>query len=82
VGRHGTVDIADAVLDETARRAVTMPEPLWSASRRMLVLPLSTDAGGETALLLVDRPGHAPDAGIISTSKAIGVRLLRFLARR
>lgn len=79
--RHGIIGVADAALDDLAERAIGRNETMWSAASRTLVLPVATGPGGEVALLLVSHPGDTPDAARIATSKAIGARIARVLAR-
>jgi PAS domain S-box-containing protein len=78
--RHGTASAADAVLDGMARHAVAGREALWSAGSRTLAMPITTGIAPESALLLIGPRDETPDAETIATSRAIGLRLARFLA--
>jgi PAS domain S-box-containing protein len=77
--RWGVTRVADAVLEEMARRAVAEHEVMWSAVSRTLAMPISTETARGGALLLVSHPDRTPDAETIATSRAIGLRLARFL---
>jgi PAS domain S-box-containing protein len=73
--RHGVTRGADPVLQEMARTALGDERTLWSAATRTLAVPL---ANGFVILLVADA-AESPENGVISTSRAIGLRLARFL---
>jgi len=80
--RHGVMPSDDASIEAMGRRAVTEGDMLWSAAARTLAIPLATNAYDNCALILVSPPDETPEAGAISTSRAIGRRLARALSTR
>ena len=84
--RHGAIEVSEAVLDGIARGALRTGEPMWSASARLLLVPLKSSA--ETAafglLILAAPPDRAPafdGTAAIAAERAIAARLARFVNR-
>jgi PAS domain S-box-containing protein len=77
IGRHGPTRAADEVLQEMARTAIEDERTLWSGAARTVAVPL-TDG---YVLLLVAHEIESPETGVISTSRAVGLRLVTFLER-
>lgn len=79
---HGPSPDTDGTIEAMARRAITDQEMLWSSGTRTLVIPLLPGAAGACALMLVSPPDETPEPSVISTSRAIGLRLAKALARK
>jgi PAS domain S-box-containing protein len=79
---HGPSPDTDGTIEAMARRAITDEEMLWSAPIRTLVIPFLPGERGACALMLVSPPNDTPEAGVVSASRAIGLRLAKALVRK
>ena len=73
IARAGRSRAVEHVLQETAKTALEDERTVWSAATRSLAVPLTNSS----VLLLVAHASDSPETGVISTRRAIGLRLAR-----
>jgi PAS domain S-box-containing protein len=81
---HGDSCIADPALAAMAREAADARETMWSATSRVLLIPLQSPQSAQPVLgvaILTEPPGSPPSRHLITATEAVVARLARYISR-